>query len=136
MTITPQKQEYMKEYRKQNRVAISRYNREWYRKNRERKLAYYEEWYNQNRQRKLMGDREWRKKNPEKYRAQQRRHRLRYPEKIKARNFVNSHDCPLDSECIFCGTTEKLEHGHIDYDYPALYITVCHECNQNMEVFS
>lgn len=112
------------------------YNKEWYRKNRERKLAYHKEWYENNRQRRLSYNEEWRKNNPEKRRAQQKRHRKRYPQKIRARNFVNRHDCPLDDECIFCGATTNLEHGHIDYDYPALYITVCHPCNQNMEVFS
>lgn len=87
---------------------------------------------------KQVYQRDWskesRKNNPEKHRRQQRKHRLRYPEKIKARNFVNNHNLPLGSECEFCGRTEKLEHGHIDYDYPEIYLTVCHECNQNMEI--
>lgn len=28
----------------------------------------------------------------------------------------------------------KLEHGHIDYNYPEIYLTVCHECNYWMQV--
>jgi len=36
---------------------------------------------------------------------------------------------PLDSECEFCGSIENLEHGHVDYGHPELYLTVCHKCN-------
>jgi hypothetical protein len=58
--------------------------------------------------------------------------------KVKAVRLINNcqryhpEKYPLDNKCEFCGDTEKLEHGHIDYDYPELYLTVCHSCNYYM----
>lgn len=78
----------------------------------------------------------WRAKNPEKHPEYQRRYAKKNPEKIKAQNLMNNNGkkFPLGSECEFCGATKKLEHGHIDYDYPEIYLTVCHKCNLWMGV--
>ena len=41
---------------------------------------------------------------------------------------------PLGDRCIFCGRTDNLEHGHLDYDYDGQnYLTVCHQCNTYMD---
>ena len=80
---------------------------------------------------------EWKLKNPEKHGEYQIRYRRKHPEKIKAQNLMNNNrkKYPLGSECIFCGRTEKLEHGHLDYeDGGENYLTVCHECNSWMGV--
>ena len=36
---------------------------------------------------------------------------------------------PLGNKCEFCDETKNLQHGHIDYDYPKIYLTVCGSCN-------
>lgn len=48
---------------------------------------------------------------------------------------LHPEDYPLDDKCIFCGRTERLEHGHLDYeDQGYNYITVCHQCNRWMDL--
>ena len=68
--------------------------------------------------------------------AQNRKWRKIHPEKKFAGNIISNHSekFPLDIECELCGVTDKLEHGHIDYDYPELYLTVCHRCNYWMNM--
>ena len=99
--------------------------------------------------------RKHRRKHLEQYRASQRRYAAKHrdqinkrdkkhktnwrhnnPEKVKAHNLINANPDrhPLGSECEFCGSTEKLEHGHIDYNYPEIYLTVCHTCNCWMDI--
>lgn len=42
---------------------------------------------------------------------------------------------PLSKECVFCGTTENLEHGHLDYEDEGYnYVTTCHTCNNWMKM--
>lgn len=37
---------------------------------------------------------------------------------------------PLDEACVFCGSKENLEHGHLDYEDEGYnYVTTCHQCN-------
>lgn len=69
--------------------------------------------------------------NQEYYNEYNRRWRKNNPEKKRAGNLISKHieKYPLADSCEFCGTRERLEHGHIDYDYPELYLTVCHRCN-------
>ena len=86
----------------------------------------------------------WREKNREKFLEKHRLHnrkwydrngleyeRNRDEKKRNAKNRLNGslHLYPLDDKCVFCDRTENLEHGHIDYNYPRLYLTVCHQCN-------
>jgi len=72
--------------------------------------------------------------NPESNREKVRRYKQKYPERRKAHSLMsnNPEKYPLGSECEFCGRTENLEHGHLDYDYPEIYLTVCHQCNMWM----
>lgn len=50
--------------------------------------------------------------------------------KIRSLMYGHPERYPLDDKCIFCGTTEGLEHGHLDYeDDGHNYVTVCHQCN-------
>ena len=65
------------------------------------------------------------------HRLEQKKYANNNPKKIKAQQFIRTHieESPLGNECEFCGTSETLEHGHIDYNYPDLYLTVCHQCN-------
>jgi hypothetical protein len=68
------------------------------------------------------------------HRQEQKRYINNNTKKIKAQRILNNGDFPLQSVCAFCGVTEHLEHGHIDYDYPELYLTVCHRCNTWMSM--
>ena len=54
--------------------------------------------------------------------------------KIRARRRVQRvYLYPLADKCELCPEndkrTENLQHGHIDYDYPKIYLTVCGSCN-------
>ena len=111
----------------------------------------YQAYDRKNRERIHKTQRDWRLKHPERSRNASRLQRLnnrercnernrewrkKHPEKKRAGNLIshNSEKYPLAECCAFCGTTEKLEHGHIDYDYPELYLTVCHRCNCWMDI--
>lgn len=100
----------------------------------------YQAYYQKNRERILQLQRQWlqthkRKRDPEECVRFQREWRSKYPEKNRAKKLLQRHPdkYPLGKECEFCGKSEKLEHGHIDYDYPELYLTVCHQCNAWMD---
>lgn len=68
---------------------------------------------------------------PESRREASRHFRNNYPEIKKGQNVIshNSEKYPLEDKCEFCDSTKHLEHGHVDYDYPEIYLTVCHQCN-------
>lgn len=116
-------------------------------KNSEDKLRWQREYYRNNREKVRKYHRDYRKKR--------RREDLRYAEQLRKihKKWYDTHEYkrdekkrfaqslmynypdkyPLDSKCEFCGATENLEHAHIDYGYPELYITACHQCNLWME---
>lgn len=83
-------------------------------------LEYHREWHKNHRAERYESVKKWREKNRHKMKA----HKLiaRHPERY-----------PLADECEFCGATENLEHGHIDYAYPEIYLTVCCACNHWMD---
>jgi hypothetical protein len=91
-------------------------------------------WRENNREKDRKAKKEWKLRNPEKQSKYQNKYARNNPEKIKAHNMVNNRKLPLDSECLLCGVTKNLEHGHIDYYFPEIYLTVCHQCNMGMEV--
>jgi len=98
----------------------------------------YQAYYQANRDWILELQRRWRqthKQDPQGRAKVARNWRLKYPERKRAQSLLQRHPdkYPLENECEFCGRTERLEHGHIDYDYPELYLTVCHQCNMWME---
>jgi len=75
--------------------------------------------------------------HPEQHSKSVQEWKLNNPKKSKIHNLVVHHpDCyPLDDKCVFCGTTEHLEHGHLDYEDDGVnYVTVCHRCNCYMNV--
>lgn len=93
--------------------------------------------------------RERNRRQARKYRGEHREYSLEYgrkanhkwkrnnPEKISVYNRIQYRPelYPLDKECIFCGATEGLEHGHLDYNDEGLnYITVCSSCNKWMNI--
>jgi hypothetical protein len=95
----------------------------------------YRAYYKAHRQKILGQIREWQKNHPEQERERRRKWRENNPKKKQAQNVI-SHgnrrgkiDYPLADACEFCGASGKLEHGHIDYDYPKIYLTVCRACN-------
>jgi len=74
------------------------------------------------------------------YRRKQRMEDPEFREKDNQRQrfyqYIQMHPdlFPLDDKCIFCGRTQRLEHGHLDYENEGHnYVTVCHQCNGWME---
>ena len=126
-----------------------------YQKYKESYIAYHKA----NREHILERQRQWRKKHP-KYFSEYRKKNPEYPieyarthrdarnesgrrwrknnlEKKRVGNLITNHPkrYPLDDECAFCGATEKLEHGHMDYEDEGYnYITVCRRCNYWMDI--
>lgn len=88
-------------------------------------------WTRNNREKKREINNAWNKRNRSCTTQAYIKYAQKHPLKIKARNLItnNLNKYPLDDKCVFCGETDKLEHGHIDYSYPDLYLTVCHLCN-------
>lgn len=71
-------------------------------------------------------NREWRKTHPA-------------SEKIKRQNWaVSSAHMRVKRQgiekqpCQYCGSREKIEMHHEDYDYPLLIIWLCHECHRKV----
>ena len=92
--------------------------------------------YRRHPERDRQTSRRWRSKDPEKWRAitseYNRKYCLKYPEKTRIRSQVNRYPdlYPLANECVFCGRTENLQHGHLDYEDGGYnYVTVCPQCN-------
>ena len=101
-----------------------------------REEEYQREYRESHREQYVEYSKEWNKKHPEEHAKRQKRHREKYPERMKVYSLMHSHPdkYPLDNACIFCGATENLEHGHLDYeDEGCNYLTVCHLCNMWME---
>ena len=111
---------------KSHREAQKRY----YRKHRER--------YRLLRKKNKESHQKWQEENREKTKEYNRRIRKteEYQNRKKIYKQIENHPdlYPLGFECAFCGATEKLEHGHLDYETEGFnYLTVCHECNMWME---
>jgi len=123
----------------------------YYAKHKEHCLELSHKWDQNNPERVTQLHRTWRVNHPEatidsyrrcgekhkdEHNEQNRKWRRTYPEKKHAGNIISKHPemFPLADECEFCGCIDKLEHGHIDYDYPELYLTVCHRCNHWMDI--
>ena len=111
----------------------------------------YQAYHLKNRDSILERQRNWRLNHPEYSQDSSRNYRKDHKDlrnkanrkwrkihikKKRAGNMIsrNLEKYPLNDECEFCGDTEKLEHGHIDYAYPELYLTVCHRCNYWMDI--
>lgn len=114
-------------YREANQERILEMQRQW----REKHPYYFIEYNKRN----LEHRREYAHAHQDAHNEFARRWRENNPEKKSAHNLIHRHPekYPLDSKCAFCETTKKLEHGHIDYDFPELYLTVCHQCNYWMD---
>jgi len=71
---------------------------------------------------------EYRKNHPpdlERWVIDAREYRRKHPERKYAQNLARY--IPLKPSCEFgnCTSTEKLEHAHLDYDYPLEVVTFC-----------
>lgn len=95
----------------------------YYHANRERIQEMQRQWREANRTYNLERQRRWRQAHPN----FRQKYEENNPEKVKAWKLVGRQ--PLGHVCEFCGTIENLEHGHIDYVFPRLYLTVCRRCN-------
>ena len=107
------------------------YSRDYYRKHRQEKSSYQRKWREEHRQQFLDTVKAYRAKHNQNVRLWKQNN----PEKRKAQSLMSNNPTkfPLDSQCEFCSGTEKLEHGHIDYELPEIYLTVCHQCNVWMD---
>lgn len=93
---------------------------------------YKHQWYLKHKEEVIERSRLWQRNNPEKCREIKRNWQSENLEKHRIYNLVYHHPelYPLASVCAFCGRTEKLEHGHMDYQNDGYnYLTVCHTCN-------
>ena len=121
----------------------------YYQAHKEKMDEQIRQWTLKHPERKRYLNRRWSEAHPERkkeagrkrlvqHREYNKMYRQTYPEKVKAHHLMsnNPKKYPLAIECEFCASSKNLEHGHIDYAYPELYVTVCHACNCCMEVFS
>lgn len=115
----------MSEAQKRFREKHPNYCRDYSRKQRERKPDYLRKYIKEYAKKhpeiikpiRSHARKKWRKNN---------RHKTRVFNLVY--NYPNRY--PLDDKCAFCQATEKLEHGHLDYeDDGQNYLTVCHACN-------
>jgi hypothetical protein len=59
-----------------------------------------------------------------------------YKMKIRARNLANmNRDQLLNERCPICGSTDKLEMHHDDYDQPLNVTTFCTQCHDLYELY-
>ena len=119
------KKAWMKKYREEHKEHIKKLqlirNQRYYRLNREKVIQKTREYAFSHREQYNQYVYNWKKNNSK---------IVNIHSKIRK----HSKDYPLDNECVFCGRTEKLEHGHLDYeDDGHNYVTVCHQCNMWME---
>lgn len=70
---------------------------------------------------------EWQKRNKEYRRILMKNYRKKYPNKIHAHNI--SYKIPLNNSCEICGSKEKLERHHWNYDKPKVFNTLCNYCH-------
>lgn len=78
-------------------------------------------------------------KNHDKIRLQSKKFRANNPAQIKAERVIahgnrrGKNLYPLAPFCELCPDdekrTEKLEHAHLDYEYPTIYVTACRDCH-------
>lgn len=115
-----------------NKAIRKQYNHAYYLSNKVRINALHCQW-NKDNSEKIKG---YHKKHFAKQYESNKRWRLNNPKKVQAEHLLNNNPkkYPLDNECEFCGDTDNLEHGHVDYAYPEIYLTVCHGCNLSMDV--
>ena len=134
------RKEYFQNYHhtryQNNKEYYQKLGREYYAKNREQCLARERKRHIENPNISVERGRRRRERHKDACNEINRKWREKYPEKQRAGALISGHPelFPLNDECDFCGSWEKLEHGHIDYEYPDLYLTVCHRCNMWMEI--
>jgi hypothetical protein len=112
------------------------YIKQWKKDNPDKVLGYRKKWNSKNREYKNRHARQAHAKNPQKAVDKNRALRKKYPEKYRVRVLIsnNPKKYPLDDKCIFCGSTENLEHAHLDYEDDGYnYVTACHRCNVLMD---
>ncbi len=69
----------------------------------------------------------WRLNNLDKKRINQKKYRKKHPEKINAH--ILSKNIPLKSCCEICGSKDKLEKHHWNYNKPLLVNALCKPCH-------
>ena len=119
-----------KQYTPEELIFWREANKRSYQKHREERIRKVRAYQEAHPEKRAESCRNYYLQNREKRLAYQKKYNREHPEVKKADNLVRNY--LLGSECEFCGRTEKLEHGHIDYDFPEIYLTVCHSCNMWM----
>ena len=122
--------EYRRNYYQEHRAERLAYQRKYYTEHREEAFARSREWYQRHQE-------EARKRNRERYRkrrneilAQQKGYCQANPEKRHAKKLAQK--VPLDSHCEICGTTERLQRHHPNYDEPLKIVTLCRNCHRKL----
>lgn len=95
---------------------------------------YLHEWYLKNRDNPKR--KEQKRKADKKYNETRKVWKRNSEQNEKHRiHSLTEYNFLLDDKCIFCGTTERLEHAHLDYeDNGVNVVTACHQCNIWMDI--
>jgi len=132
----------MKEWRKENPEKIKNYNKKDYQKHKEAYKERAKQWAKNNRERcnelsRLSYQRNkekhqklckrWKQENKDKCNNYQKKYVKNNPKIIIAQRIASK--IPLKKKCEICGSINKLQRHHWNYDKPLLVNTLCQECH-------
>lgn len=122
-----------KDYYQQNKETIETYKRQWVLENRQRVIEVRRKWYQKNRQKIIEYMRNWKANHPESVKAYY--HTEAYKEYLKKHRTEllarwKTKDLPKGNSCTICGSDDRLEKHHPDYDKPLDFVTLCKDCHE------
>jgi hypothetical protein len=123
---------------------IRRYNRKYYAKwnenNKDKLKEYSRRYYEKNKKKINAKGKIWREKNKEyclefdkKYKKDKREES---PKKFRAREQASYHISLTGKSCELCGSTQKLERHHSDYNKPLKIQILCEQCHTKNHHFN
>ena len=125
--------EYLRKWRKNNQEKDKEYTKKSLIKNKEKiaerkKTPEYRKMIN-------VCVKNWRKNNIERFRETEKLRRMRDRKKELARNLIKKHiqrgKMVKLNQCEMCGSSEKIEAHHIDYDQPLNVQWLCYICHKH-----
>lgn len=131
--------EYMRQWRRKNREHVNEYNRRYRKEHpelKEWKREYDGKYRQSHREECREASRRYRERNRERIKEYGQKYSKEHRQQRRIANFIWKHkeDYPLSSQCIFCSSTENLEHAHLDYeDEGHNYVTACRSCHMLMD---
>lgn len=107
--------------------AYNAYKRAYYAKNKDKVRNYTRKWILAHPEQAKKIIKKWQDKNKEKLNANFKRYYSINKNKHYARRLAG--DIGKDDKCNNCGSTERLEKHHPDYNSPKFIITLCKPCH-------